>query len=65
MLKEGDKLPLFDRLNQKGEALNSEQFIGKKPLVVFFIRRTSPLAVRQRSVPFGTNTLTFSNTELR
>ena len=36
MLKEGDKLPLFDRLNQKGEALNSQQFIGKKPLVVFF-----------------------------
>ena len=36
MLKEGDKLPYFDLENQKGEYVTSEQFVGKKPLVVFF-----------------------------
>lgn len=36
MLIEGDKLPFFDLKNQKGERVTSEQFVGKKPLVVFF-----------------------------
>ena len=36
MLKEGDKLPYFDLENQKGEYVTSVQFVGKKPLVVFF-----------------------------
>lgn len=36
MLKEGESLPFFDRSDQRGAVVKSDQFIGKKPLVVFF-----------------------------
>ena len=32
----GDKLPVFELLNQKGELFNPSNLIGKKHLVLFF-----------------------------
>lgn len=36
MLKIGEKLPAFDRVDQQGNRITSEQFIGKQALVIFF-----------------------------
>lgn len=36
MLTVGEKLPEFDRVDQHGNHINSKQFIGKQPLVIFF-----------------------------
>ncbi|MGC6421302.1 MAG: peroxiredoxin [Flavobacteriaceae bacterium] len=36
MLAVGEKLPGFDRVDQAGNRVTSDQFIGKQPLVLFF-----------------------------
>ena len=36
MIAVGDKLPFFDRIDQNGNQISSDQFVGKQPLVIFF-----------------------------
>jgi thioredoxin-dependent peroxiredoxin len=35
-IKVGDKIPNFSATNTNGETINSADFVGKKPLVVYF-----------------------------
>ena len=36
MLKIGDKMPHFEVVNQDGQIVNSEQFIGRKTIIYFY-----------------------------
>jgi peroxiredoxin Q/BCP len=42
MLKVGDKLPEFEGINQDGEAVKSENLIGKKLVVFFYPQANTP-----------------------
>lgn len=42
MLKVGDKLPDFKGTNQDGEAVNSENLVGKKLVVFFYPQANTP-----------------------
>ena len=36
MLKVGERLPEFEGIDQQGNSINSKQFIGQQPVVLFF-----------------------------
>ena len=42
MLQVGDQLPDFQSLNQDGETVNSKDFIGKKLVVFFYPKASTP-----------------------
>jgi peroxiredoxin Q/BCP len=42
MLKVGDQLPEFESLNQEGESVKSQDFIGKKLVVFFYPKANTP-----------------------
>lgn len=42
MLKIGDKLPEFKSVNQDGESVNSQDFLGKKLVVFFYPKANTP-----------------------
>ncbi|SDM03397.1 thioredoxin-dependent thiol peroxidase [Chryseobacterium taihuense] len=42
MLKVGDQLPKFEGTNQDGEAVNSQNFLGKKLVVFFYPQASTP-----------------------
>lgn len=42
MLKKGDKIPDFDLINQDGEAINLNQFKGKKIILFFYPKSFTP-----------------------
>ena len=42
MLKVGDSLPEFVGTNQEGNEINSEQFKGKKLVVFFYPKASTP-----------------------
>ena len=42
MLKLGDSLPEFVGTNQEGKEINSEQFKGKKLVVFFYPKASTP-----------------------
>lgn len=42
MLKVGDKLPHFELLNQDGEMVNSQKFIGSKLVIFFYPKASTP-----------------------
>ena len=42
MLKKGDKLPKFELSNQDGEIIRSEDFKGKKLIVYFYPKASTP-----------------------
>ncbi|UCE94859.1 MAG: thioredoxin-dependent thiol peroxidase [Flavobacteriaceae bacterium] len=41
-LKPGDKAPSFEALNQKGETIRSSDFAGKKVLLFFYPKASTP-----------------------
>jgi peroxiredoxin Q/BCP len=41
-LKPGDKAPLFEAMNQKGETIRSSDFAGKKVLLFFYPKASTP-----------------------
>lgn len=42
MLKVGDQLPQFEGINQDGEAVSSQNFLGKKLVVFFYPQASTP-----------------------
>ncbi|QQV02414.1 MULTISPECIES: thioredoxin-dependent thiol peroxidase [Chryseobacterium] len=42
MLKVGDQLPKFEGTNQDGEAVSSQNFLGKKLVVFFYPQASTP-----------------------
>ncbi len=42
MLKVGDQLPQFEALNQDGETVKSQDFLGKKLVVFFYPKANTP-----------------------
>ena len=42
MLKVGDQLPEFEALNQDGETVKSQDFLGKKLVVFFYPKANTP-----------------------
>ena len=42
MLKVGDKLPEFESVNQDGETVKSNEFLGKKLIVFFYPKANTP-----------------------
>ncbi len=42
MLKTGDQLPQFEGINQDGKTISSQDFIGKKLIVYFYPKASTP-----------------------
>lgn len=42
MIKIGDKIPAFKAINQEGETVSSEQFLGKKLVLFFYPKASTP-----------------------
>lgn len=42
MLKAGDQLPVFESVNQDGETVKSQDFLGKKLVVFFYPKANTP-----------------------